>query len=87
MGIKVICAGLKQDFKGELFGPMDQLLTIADNITVLFAVCNVCGEEAMMTQRLINGVEAPADAPQILVGGMESYQARCKKHYKVPGKS
>jgi len=86
MGIKVICAGLKQDFKGKLFGSMDKLLIMADYITSLTAICNVCGAEATMTQRLINGEPAPYDAPQVLVGGVEAYQAHCKKHHVVPKK-
>lgn len=84
LGIKVICAGLKQDFKGDCFGSMDKLLVQADYITPLTAICNECGAEASKTQRLVDGVPAPFNAPQVLVGGVESYQARCKDHYTVP---
>jgi len=65
---------------------MDKLLIMADYITSLDAICNVCGANATMTQRLINGEPAPYDAPQVFVGGVESYQARCKEHHVVPKK-
>ncbi len=85
MGVKVIIAGLKQDFKGDCFGSMDKLLILADEITLLYAICNVCGEaNATMTQRLIDGVPARADEKQVEVGGEEKYQARCTKDYVDP---
>jgi thymidine kinase len=83
-GIKVYCAGLKQDFKGEPFGSMGNLLTQADYTTLLTAICDVCGLEATTTQRLVDGVPASRNAPQLLIGGKESYQARCKDHYTIP---
>jgi len=53
LGIHVYIAGLKQDFRGDVFGSMGELLIIADYIIMLSAVCDVCGEAATNTQRLI----------------------------------
>ena len=83
-GKRVIIAGLDTDFKGEPFGPMPYLMALADEVIKLHAICNVCGGEATMTQRLINGKPANYNDPVILVGGFEKYEARCKKHHIVP---
>jgi len=83
-GIYVIASGLNLDFKGDAFEVTKELLAMADNIIYLTAICSVCGREATRTQRLINGKPAPRDSPRILVGGMEAYEARCRKHHIVP---
>lgn len=82
----VIVAGLDQDFRGEPFGPMPMLLARAERIDKLHAICVVCGSSASRTQRLINGRPARYDDPVILVGGSESYEARCRTCHEVPGK-
>jgi thymidine kinase len=81
--IRVIIAGLDMDFKGEPFGPMPQLLSRAEDVLKLHAICVVCGELANRTQRLINGNPARSDDPIIMVGASESYEARCRKHHIV----
>ena len=83
-GIRVICAGLDLDFRGEPFGPMPKLLAVAEFVTKLSAACTICGCAATRTQRLIDGKPAHWDDPVILVGANESYQARCRKHHVVP---
>ncbi len=83
-GIRVIVAGLDMDFRGEPFGPIPILLTQAEDVQKLTAICIVCGEEATRTQRLIDGRPATVDDPIILVGGTEEYQARCRWHHEVP---
>jgi len=83
-GHRVILAGLDQDFRGEPFGSMPDLLAMAEFVTKLQAVCVVCGEPASRTQRLINGEPAGYDDPIILVGASESYEARCRHHHEVP---
>ncbi|MBK8046823.1 MAG: thymidine kinase [Anaerolineales bacterium] len=85
-GLCVIVAGLDQDFRGEPFGPMPMLLARAERIDKLHAICVVCGSSASRTQRLINGRPARYDDPVILVGGSESYEARCRTCHEVPGK-
>ena len=85
-GIRVIAAGLDLDFKGEPFGPMPELLTRAEFVTKLSAVCTVCGCAATRTQRLIDGKPADFNDPIIKVGAKENYEARCRKHHIVPNK-
>ncbi len=85
-GIRVIAAGLDMDFRGEPFGPMPVLMAQAESVEKLQAICVVCGNPASRTQRLINGQPAAYDDPVILVGGSESYEARCRKCHQVPHK-
>jgi thymidine kinase len=84
--IQVIAAGLDQDFRGDPFGPMPLLMALAERIDKLYAICVVCGASASRTQRLIDGLPARYDEPVILVGGSESYEARCRRCHQVPGK-
>jgi thymidine kinase len=84
-GIRVIVAGLDLDFRGEPFGPIPQMLCIAEEVTKLRAICVICGEFACRTQRLVNGEPAHHDDPIIMVGAQESYEARCRQHHAVPG--
>jgi thymidine kinase len=83
-GLRVICAGLDMDFRGEPFGPIPVLMAQAESVEKLQAICVVCGQPASRTQRLINGAPAAFDDPIILVGGSESYEARCRKCHQVP---
>ncbi len=85
-GMCVIVAGLDQDFRGEPFGPMTQLLARAERVDKLNAICVSCSASASRTQRLIDGKPARYDDPVILVGGSESYEARCRACHEVPGK-
>jgi len=83
-GVRVVAAGLDMDFRGEPFGPMPQLMSEAEHVDKLHAICVVCGAEASRTQRLIDGRPANYDDPIILVGGSESYEARCRHCHQVP---
>jgi thymidine kinase len=83
-GYRVIAAGLDQDFRGEPFGPMPNIMAIAETVTKLQAVCAVCGSPASRTQRLINGRPASYHDPIILVGASEAYEPRCRHHHEVP---
>ncbi|OLO42262.1 thymidine kinase [Alkalihalophilus pseudofirmus] len=85
-GKRVICAGLDQDFRGEPFGPMPQLLSLAEEVQKLHAVCPCCGSPASRTQRLIEGKPASYNDPVILVGASESYEPRCRHCHIVPDK-
>ena len=82
-GYRVICGGLDTDFRGEPFGPMPVLITQAEFVTKLTAVCNSCGQPATRSQRIINGRPAYYDEPIILVGEKESYEARCRLCHQV----
>lgn len=83
-GHRVICAGLDMDFRGEPFGPIPQLLAIAERVDKLQAICVVCGHPASRTQRLIEGRPACYEDPIVLVGASEVYEARCRAHHEVP---
>ena len=83
-GVRVIAAGLDMDFRGEPFGPMPQLMSEAERVDKLHAICVICGAEASRTQRLIDGRPANYDDPVILVGGSESYEARCRHCHQIP---
>ncbi len=77
-GKRVILAGTDTDFRGEPFGPMGALMCIAETVDKLRAICVVCGDLACRNQRLIDGRPARYDSPTIMVGGRESYEARCR---------
>jgi thymidine kinase len=62
---------------------MPALLALADEVTKLKAICVKCGEPAFHTQRLINGEPASVRDPLIVIGGKESYEARCRKCYEL----
>ncbi len=82
---RVIASGLDLDFKGEPFGYMPELLCLADKVDKLAAVCMKCGSDhATRTQRLINGVPADKSSPLIMIGGDETYEARCLDCYEIP---
>ena len=83
-GVRVILAGTDIDFRGERFGAMPELMVAAEIVDKLYAICVVCGGPATRNQRLVNGKPAPYDSPQIMVGGRESYEARCRHCHQVP---
>ena len=85
-GIRVMVAGLDTNFRGEPFGVMPTLLTTAEFVTKLTAVCVKCGAPATRTQRIVDGKPAQWDDPLILVGAKESYEARCRHCHEVIGK-
>lgn len=83
-GVRVLIAGLDTDFRGEPFGPMPVLMSMAEDVDKLHAICMVCGGEASRTQRLVNGKPARYDDPVVIVGASELYEARCRVHHEVP---
>ena len=85
-GVRVILAGTDTDFRGEPFGSMGELMAVAEMVDKLQAICVVCGDPACRNQRLIDGKPARYDSPTIMVGGRESYEARCRHCHKVPRK-
>ncbi|MBX3264356.1 MAG: thymidine kinase [Labilithrix sp.] len=72
-GVRVICAGLDQDYRGKPFGPMPALMSVAEYVTKLQAVCSRCGAAACRSQRLV-GMEG-----QLFVGGAADYEPRCRR--------
>lgn len=86
-GRRVMAAGLDLDFRGKPFGVMPSLMTYAEFVTKLTAVCMRCGAPATRTQRLVDGHPARYDDPIIQVGASESYEARCRHCHEVPGRT
>ena len=85
----IIFAGLESNFRGEPFGSMKELIFHANRLTKFHAICNICGEPAYYTQRMINGKPADYNSPIILIetkNNNESYEPRCFKHHEVPRK-
>ena len=83
-GRRVILAGIDSDFRGEPFGPMPQLMAVAEVVDKLHAICVLCGSPASRNQRLIDGKPAPFHSPTIMVGAADSYEARCRACHVVP---
>jgi thymidine kinase len=83
--VNVIVAGLDLDFRGEPFGPMPSILSVANKVRKLTAICDFksCNNIGRFTQRIIDGKPARFDSPTILVGGDEKYEVRCRKHHKI----
>jgi thymidine kinase len=71
-GVRVVVAGLDQDYLGKPFEPMPQLLAIAEFITKTRAICMVCGNPANHTQRLVHSTD------RVLLGAQGTYEARCR---------
>ena len=71
-GVRVIIAGLDQDYTGKPWEPMPQLLAIAEYITKTHAICMKCGQPANYTQRTFESEE------RVAVGGEGMYEARCR---------
>ncbi len=76
-GKRVIVAGLDMDYRGQPFGPMPNLLSVAEYITKVHAICQHCGNLATHSFRLVQ------DESKILVGEKESYEARCRTCYHM----
>lgn len=74
-GKRVIVAGLDTDWQGQPFGPIPQLMALAEVIRKQHAICVVCGEPANRTQRLV------AQKQSVLVGSTDFYEARCRRHF------
>jgi thymidine kinase len=72
-GLRVIVAGLDQDYKGKPFEPMPQLLAIAEYITKELAICVVCGNPANRSQRIVS------NSDRVVVGAAGAYEARCRR--------
>ncbi len=72
-GLRVIVAGLDQDFRGLPFEPIPELLAVAEYVTKTLAICMVCGNPAGRSQRIIRGEE------RVVLGATEAYEARCRR--------
>ena len=77
-GVRVIVAGLDQDYTGKPFDPMPQILAVAEYVDKFLAICMQCGAPANRTQRLTGSTD------RVVVGGPEEYEARCRRCFQ-PG--
>ena len=76
-GIRVIVAGLDMDYLGNPFGPMPNLLSVAEYITKVHAICQHCGNLATHSYRLV------AEKEQVVVGEKDTYEPRCRTCYHM----
>jgi thymidine kinase len=72
-GVRVIIAGLDQDYTGKPWEPMPQLLATAEYITKMHAICMKCGQPANYSQRTFESDE------RVAVGAADKYEARCRR--------
>lgn len=77
-GMTVIMAGLDMTFRKQPWPSFPWLFAVADKIDKLTAVCSVCGEDAVFTQRLVDNEPASFEGDTIIVGGTDRYEARCR---------
>jgi thymidine kinase len=82
LNIPVICYGLRTDFMGKLFKGSKELLTIADNIFELKTICTLCTKKATMVVRLDENKKVLTQGEKIRIGGNETYQSVCRKHFR-----
>jgi thymidine kinase len=78
-GMRVIVAGLDQDYRGRPFEPMPQLMAVAEYVDKTLAVCMRCGAPANRSQRLV------AAEDRVVVGGAGQYEARCRRCFNPDG--
>ena len=82
-GRRVLVSGIDQDFRGDPFRPLPELMATAEYVEKFRAICAVCGEPATRNQRLVDDEPAHVDDPTILVGAEESYEARCRHCHEL----
>ncbi|OYU97126.1 MAG: thymidine kinase [Bacteroidetes bacterium B1(2017)] len=71
-GMRVIVAGLDMDYLGKPFGAMPQLMSVAEYVTKVHAICVVCGDLATHSYRTVNNDSI------IMLGEKDTYEARCR---------
>lgn len=81
LDIPVLCYGLKTDFQGELFSGSQYLLAWVDKLVELKTICH-CGRKANMVVRLDGEGKPMKEGEQVAIGGNESYESVCRKHFR-----
>lgn len=80
-GLRIVVAGLDMDYTGKPFGPMPDLLSIAEYVTKVHAICTRCGNLAQYSFR------KSSEAQQVVLGEMDKYEPLCRRCYnKAHGK-
>jgi thymidine kinase len=75
-GLRVIVAGLDQDYRGRPFEPMPQLMAVAEYVDKTLAICLKCGAPANRSQRIVRATD------RVVVGGADQYEARCRRCFR-----
>jgi|TARA_B110000914_G_C15515618_1_gene473361 thymidine kinase len=83
LNIPAMCYGIRTDFKGELFEGSKYLLALADNLVELKTVCSMCSRKAIMVVRLNEDGKVLVEGQKIQIGGNETYQVVCRKHFRT----
>ena len=82
LNIPAMCYGIRTDFRGELFEGSKYLLALADNLIELKTVCSMCSRKATMVVRLDDKGKVLTVGEKIQIGGNETYQVVCRKHFR-----
>lgn len=81
LNIPVLCYGIRTDFQGELFSGSHYLLAWADKLVELKTICH-CGRKANMVLRLDSQGDPVKEGEQVEIGGNETYESVCRKHFR-----
>jgi len=83
-GLVVVVAGLDVTFEGRPFEPLPALMALAERVDKLTSICVVCGADAIYHARVASTPSADPTLVTENVGGLETYQARCRRHFEGP---
>lgn len=76
-GVRVIAAGLDMDFRGKPFGPIPNLMSVAEYVTKVHAICPHCGNLATHSYRL------SLEKETVVLGEKDKYEPRCRICYEM----
>lgn len=81
LGVPIMCYGLRLDFRGELFPGSSALLALADEMREVRTICH-CGKKATMVVRKDANGRVTRDGDQVQIGGNETYESLCRRHWR-----
>ena len=81
LGVPVMAYGLRVDFRGELFPGSAALLALADEMREVRTICH-CGKKATMVVRKDAAGQVLTDGAQVQIGGNETYESLCRRHWR-----
>ncbi|MEM6374372.1 MAG: thymidine kinase [Pseudomonadota bacterium] len=80
--VPVMCYGLRVDFRGQLFPGSAALLALADEMREVRTICH-CGKKATMVVRRDANGNVATDGAQVQIGGNETYESLCRRHWRA----